>query len=154
MILHNVTQSLSKLSLLEDQLFITSLTWSPVRVGLCSFTCYLSTSTFHIRLNYIFFCFVWKWRNVVQRLNEVCFVAASQKDKLMDNFVTKVCSLPPTIPPLRPMAQQTWSLAVLSLSSAKPGRGKYDLWAICHCKCQCAYTSETISNQSNLLFCK
>ncbi len=59
----------------------------------------------------------------MQRLNEVCSAAASQKGKLMGNFVTKVCSLPPTIAPVRPMARQTWSEAKLSLSGAKPGRG-------------------------------
>lgn len=45
----------------------------------------------------------------------------------MDNFVTKVCSLPPTITSLCPMAKQTWSESMLSVSSAEPGSGKKEL---------------------------
>lgn len=75
-------------------------------------------------------CVSAKWWNIVQRLNGVCSAAASQKDKLMSNFVTKVRSLPPTIVPLCPMAQQTWSGTMLSLSHSKPGRDKTWLMSI------------------------
>ena len=45
------------------------------------------------------FCFALyvKWRVGVQRLTKVCSATASQKDKLMSYYVTKVCSLPPTL---------------------------------------------------------
>lgn len=99
--------------------YLVTCQWSFLWLHLLS-----SALTFHISLNYIFFWSSVKWRNVVQRLTEVCSVGASQKDKLMGNFVTKVCSLPPTVASVCPMARQTWSEAMLSLSCAKPGRGK------------------------------
>lgn len=90
-----------KLPLSEEQffLFFSSLTSPP---WLCSFLHlqWPDFPSFHSHISHHpelhFLCFACEMaKYCVQRLNEVCSAAASQKAKLMGNHVTKVC-FPPT----------------------------------------------------------
>lgn len=74
----------------------------------------------------------------------------------MDNLITKVCSLPPTITSLCPITQQTWSESMLSVRGAKPGSDKKELLSNMSylILASAVHASQTVSNQLNPLFCK
>lgn len=83
---------------------------SPVASPAC-----VSTLTLNIGRHYIFSGFLCKMEKCCAKVER----AVPRTGRLMGNFVAKVCSLLLTVSllPLCPMALQTQSLAVLSLSS-------------------------------------